>query len=72
MLPLVAYGRSVRTLSRQAQDTLAHASAYASESLAQVRVMQAFTHEDAAAKRFGAAVDRSFDAANAGPRRAPD
>jgi ATP-binding cassette, subfamily B, bacterial len=65
MLPLVAYGRSVRALSRQAQDTLAQASAYASESLTQVRVMQAFTHEDAAAARFGEAVDRSFDAANA-------
>lgn len=65
MLPLVAYGRSVRALSRQAQDTLAQASAYASESLTQVRVMQAFTHEDEAAARFGEAVDRSFDAANA-------
>src|SRR5512134_1046040 len=38
VLPLFAYGRSVRRLSREAQDTLAHASAYASESLAQVRV----------------------------------
>jgi ATP-binding cassette subfamily B protein len=65
MLPLVAYGRSVRTLSREAQDTLAQSSAYASESLAQVRVLQAFTHEEAAAKRFGEAVDRSFEAANA-------
>ena len=65
VLPLVAYGRSVRALSRQAQDTLAQASAYASESLTQVRVMQAFTHEAAAAARFGEAVDRSFDAANA-------
>jgi len=65
MLPLAAYGRSVRALSRQAQDTLAQASAYASESLTQVRVMQAFTHEDAAAARFGDAVDRSFAAANA-------
>lgn len=65
VLPLVAYGRSVRTLSRQAQDTLARASAYASESLAQVRVMQAFTHEKAAGARFGKAVERSFAAANA-------
>jgi len=65
MLPLVAYGRSVRTLSRQAQDTLAHASAYASESLGQVRVLQAFTHERAASSRFGKAVERSFAAANA-------
>jgi ATP-binding cassette, subfamily B, bacterial len=65
MLPLVAYGRSVRVLSREAQDTLAQASAYASESLAQVRVLQAFTHEEAAAARFGTAVERSFAAANA-------
>ena len=63
MLPLVAYGRSVRALSREAQDTLAHASAYASESLAQVRVLQAFTHEKAAAARYGEAVERSFEAA---------
>jgi len=36
VLPLVAYGRSVRARSRFAQDTLAEASAYASESLGQV------------------------------------
>jgi ATP-binding cassette subfamily B protein len=65
ILPLVAYGRSVRALSRQAQDTLAQASAYASESLTQVRVLQAFTQEKTAAARFGAAVERSFAAANA-------
>ncbi len=65
ILPLVGYGRSVRALSRQAQDTLAHASAYASESLSQVRVLQAFTQEKTASERFGAAVERSFAAANA-------
>jgi ATP-binding cassette, subfamily B, bacterial len=65
VLPLVAYGRSVRALSREAQDTVAQASAYASESLAQVRVMQAFTHERAASTRFGRAVERSFAAAKA-------
>jgi ATP-binding cassette, subfamily B, bacterial len=65
IVPLVAYGRSVRALSRHAQDTLAQASAYASESLSQVRVMQAFTHEKSAAARFGEAVERSFEAANA-------
>ena len=63
VLPLVAYGRAVRARSRQAQDSLAEASAYASESLGQVRTLQAFTHEGAAAARFRAAVERSFDAA---------
>jgi len=65
VLPLVAYGRAVRALSREAQDSLAHASAFASESLAQVRVLQAFTHEEPASSRFGAAVERAFLAAKA-------
>jgi ATP-binding cassette, subfamily B, bacterial len=65
VLPLVAYGRAVRSLSREAQDSLAHASAYASESLSQVRVLQAFTHERAAATRFAGAVERAFAAAKA-------
>ena len=63
VLPLVAYGRTVRALSRQAQDSLAHASAFASESLGQVRVLQAFTHEAAASGRFSRAVERAFLAA---------
>ncbi len=63
VLPLVAYGRAVRARSRQAQDQLAHASAYASEALSQVRTLQAFTHEGAASARFASAVERSFDAA---------
>lgn len=65
VLPLFAYGRAVRSLSRQAQDSLAHASAYASESLSQVRVLQAFTHERAASARFASAVERAFSAAKA-------
>ncbi len=63
VLPLVVYGRAVQKLSRRAQDTLAEASAYASENLAAVRTMQAFAHEGVVANRFGAAVERSFAAA---------
>ena len=63
VLPLVAYGRVVRRLSRRAQDTLAEASAYAGENLIAVRTMQAFTHEQSAAARFSGAVERAFEAA---------
>jgi ATP-binding cassette, subfamily B, bacterial len=63
VLPLVAYGRVVRQLSRRAQDTLADASAYAAENLGAVRTMQAFTHEKAVASRFVGAVERAFEAA---------
>jgi len=63
VLPLIAYGRFVRKLSRKAQDTLAEASAYAAENLSAVRTMQAFAHEGVVADRFSAAVERSFAAA---------
>ncbi len=63
VLPLVGYGRVVRRLSREAQDTLAEASAYASENLVAVRTMQAFAHEAAVSRRFGGAVEQAFESA---------
>ncbi|MGO4712466.1 ABC transporter ATP-binding protein/permease [Bradyrhizobium sp. 2TAF24] len=63
VLPLVAFGRRVRTLSRGAQDTLADASSYASELIGAIRTLQAFTNERLASSRFGAEVGRAFDAA---------
>jgi ATP-binding cassette, subfamily B, bacterial len=65
VLPLMAYGRLVRRLSRSAQDTLAEASAYAAENLAEVRTLQAFTNETAVATRFETFVTRAFVAARA-------
>ncbi|WP_082640276.1 ABC transporter transmembrane domain-containing protein [Aureimonas sp. N4] len=63
VLPLVAFGRSVRRRSRAAQDRLASASAYAGEAIGAVRAVQAFTAEPAARRRFGQAVDEAFEAA---------
>jgi ATP-binding cassette subfamily B protein len=63
VLPLVAFGRWVRRLSRSAQDTLADASAYASEMIGAVRVLQAFTSEAPVRARFAQDVERAFVAA---------
>ena len=63
VLPLVASGRSVRQRSRLAQDTLAEATAYASENLGAVRTMQAFGAERATTQRFSRAVEEAFAAA---------
>ena len=60
VLPLVGFGRAVRRRSRFAQDTLADASAYATELIGAVRVLQAFTNEKLAQHRFGAAVERAY------------
>lgn len=63
VLPLVAFGRWVRRLSRDAQDTLADASAYASELITANRTVQAFTNERLATTRFAGEVERAYAAA---------
>jgi len=45
VVPVVIYGRRVRRLSRLAQDKIADSSAFAEESLNNVRTVQAFSHE---------------------------
>lgn len=63
VLPLVAFGRWVRRLSRGAQDTLAEASAYAAELIGGIRTVQAYTNESLATERFGGGVMQAYDAA---------
>src|ERR1700677_729520 len=63
ILPLYAAGRGVRERSRVAQETLADATAFATESLGAVRVMQAFVAETFTANRFRVAADGAYEAA---------
>jgi ATP-binding cassette subfamily B protein len=65
ILPLYAAGRAVRDRSRAAQDTLAEATAFATESLSSVRVMQAFLAEASSVARFRAAALNAYEAARA-------
>jgi len=63
VLPLVAFGRWVRRLSRNAQDTLADASAYAAELVSSIRTVQAYTNEGLAKQRFAREVEGAYEAA---------
>src|SRR5215467_2906173 len=63
VLPLVGFGRAVRSRGRAAQDTLADASGYADELIGAVRTLQAFTNEKLAQSRFSSAVEGAFAAA---------
>src|SRR4051812_24274877 len=63
VIPLVAFGRWVRRLSRGAQDTLAEATAYASELVGAIRTVQAYTAEKLADARFGGEVEQAYQAA---------
>ena len=63
VLPLYAAGRSVRERSRRAQDRLADATAFATESLSAVRIMQSFLAEQFTARRYREAAFGAYEAA---------
>lgn len=68
VFPMVGFGRSVRARSREAQDTLAHATAYASETIGASRTLQAFNGEPVANQRYASAVEGAFEAARSAVR----
>ncbi|PXX47808.1 ABC transporter transmembrane domain-containing protein [Undibacterium pigrum] len=63
VLPIILFGRRVRTLSRDSQDRIADASAIAGEILNAMPTVQAFTHEHIEAQRFSGSVEGAFKTA---------
>src|SRR5712672_3171626 len=63
VIPLVAFGRWVRRLTRHAQDRLGAAAAYVGELVGAIRTVQAYTSERMAAARYGGEVEQAYDAA---------
>src|SRR5512139_2873772 len=63
IVPLIALGRRVRRLSRDSQDRIADTSGLADETLNAIQTVQAFTLEELNSRRFGAAVEDSFQVA---------
>ncbi len=61
--PIMLFGQRVQRLSRSGQDSLANASARASESLRAVETVQAFTREKEEQANFGNAVEETFNLA---------
>jgi ATP-binding cassette, subfamily B, bacterial len=63
VLPLVTYGRRVRSLSRIAQDALATSAAFAQERLSAIATVQSNVQERQTGKEFAGATDVAFQAA---------
>src|SRR5512134_1188007 len=63
IVPLVVLGRRVRKLSRASQDRIADTSGLADETLNAIQTVQAFTLEELNSRRYGDAVEDSFQAA---------
>ena len=63
IVPIVVFGRSVRKLSRTSQDTLADVGSYAGESLRNIKVVQAYNHQQADVTAFESRVESAFSVA---------
>ncbi len=63
LLPIMLYGRRVRTLSRKSQDSIADVGSYAGEIIQQIKVVQSYTQEDNERKAFSEHVEAAFDVA---------
>jgi len=60
LVPMLVFGRWVRSLSRKSQDSIAETSARGGEILNAVPTVQAFTQETYERREFGATVERAF------------
>ena len=63
LAPIILSGRRVQRLSRASQDSLANASARASETLGAIETVQAFTREPQESVSFREAVEKTFKVA---------
>lgn len=63
LIPILYFGRKVRTLSRQSQDSVASVGSYAGEVIQHIKTVQSFTQEPLERKAFSSEVERAFGVA---------
>ncbi|MEH6639117.1 MAG: ABC transporter transmembrane domain-containing protein [Porticoccaceae bacterium] len=60
LLPILIFGRRVRTLSRASQDSIADVGSYAGEIIQNIKTVQSYTRETEEKAAFALEVDRAF------------
>jgi ATP-binding cassette subfamily B protein len=63
LVPILLYGRRVRSLSRESQDTIADVGSHAGEIIQQIKTVQSYTQEDNERKAFEGHVEGAFNIA---------
>lgn len=61
--PILIFGRRVRNLSRLSQDRIADIGSYVSETLGQIKTVQAYNHQVQDEQRFALTVEEAFNTA---------
>ena len=60
LLPILVFGRRVRRLSNESQDSIASVGSYAGEVIQHIRVVQSYTQEQFESRAFAREVERAF------------
>ena len=63
LLPILVFGRRVRKLSNQSQDSIASVGSYVGEVIQHIRVVQSYTREQFESEAFDREVERAFEIA---------
>lgn len=63
IVPILFFGRRVRSLSRQSQDRVADVGSYVGEILGQIKTVQAYNHQPQDRTRFSTVVEQAFEVA---------
>jgi len=63
LMPVLLYGRRVRTLAKSSQDSIAHVGSYAGEIIQHIKTVQSYNRESSEMKAFGSEVDAAFGVA---------
>jgi len=60
LMPILIFGRRVRKLSNQSQDSIASVGSYAGEIIQHIKVVQSYTRESFESAAFAGEVERAF------------
>lgn len=63
IMPIIIFGRHVRSLSRTSQDKVASFGGFVGESLKNIKIVQAFNHQQLNRETFSSQVEQAFDVA---------
>ncbi len=63
LLPIILFGRRVRTLSRQSQDSIADVGSHAGETIQHIKTVQSYTRESLEQDTFSRDVENAFNIA---------
>lgn len=61
LVPILFYGRRVRALSRQSQDSMADVGSYAGEAIEHIKTVQSYSYEQHEQTAFSQEVERAYD-----------